>query len=176
MSNSVIISTLVNFLVVGLVFMVTLAITFKILLKKYTVDNSKIKFYGLFLGMNNYQILSFSMISINYLFLIYYLVSFNGLNIIYVLISFLLVILSDIIAKNYSKMVLNILYEIISLSTIYISSLLYNYLTEQKSIIINICLIFLIVLSALFYSYVLFKSLNNVIVKDKHIKENKYSI
>ena len=57
MKNSEIIYNLVSFLLVGLIFMGTLAVTFKILLKKYSVDNAKIKFYGLFLGLNNKQIL-----------------------------------------------------------------------------------------------------------------------
>ena len=43
MENIEIIYTLVSFLVVGLIFMLVLGITFKILLKKYSVDNAKIK-------------------------------------------------------------------------------------------------------------------------------------
>ena len=168
--------TLISFFIMGLIFMITLGITFKILLKKYSVDNSKIKFYGLFLGMNNKQILSFSMISLNYLFLIYNLLTFSKFNVILIVISSLLVILSDILMKNYPKGLLNILYEIISLLTIFVCNLLYNYLSEQESMVIVVCLILTIILSVLFYSFVLFKSLNNVIVKDKYIKEEKYSL
>ena len=54
--------TLISFLVVGIIFLSSVAVVFKILLKKYSVDNAKIKFYGLFLGLNNKQILSFSII------------------------------------------------------------------------------------------------------------------
>ena len=176
MDYNEIIYTLISFLIVGIIFMITLAITFKILLKKYSVDNKKIKFYGLFLGMNNKQILSFSMITLNYLFLVYCLLSFSELNVIYATFSLLLIILSDILIKNYPKGLLNILYGGINLLTIYICNLLYNFIGEQESIIIVICLLFAIVLSILFYSYVLFKSLNNVIVKDKFIKEEKYGL
>lgn len=176
MEHNEIIYTLISFLIVGLIFMTTLAITFKILLKKYSVDNSKIKFYGLFLGMNNKQILSFSMITLNYMFLVYCLVSFANFNIIYAIFSFILIILSDILIKNYPKGFLNILYNIISLLTIFINSILYNFIQEQNSTIIVVCIVFEIILSILFYSYVLFKSLNNVIVKNKFIKEEKYSL
>ena len=48
--------TLISFLVVGIIFLSSVAVVFKILLKKYSVDNAKIKFYGLFLGLNNKQI------------------------------------------------------------------------------------------------------------------------
>jgi len=176
MDKMEIIYTLISFLIVGLIFMLILGVSFKFLLKKYSVDNSKIKFYGLFLGMNNRQVLSFSMITLNYLFLVYCLVSFNSLNIIYIVFSLLLVVLSDILIKNYPKGLLNILYGGVSLLTIYICNLLYNFISEQNSTVIVICLIFVIILSVLFYSYVLFKSLNNVIVKDKFIKEEKYSL
>lgn len=176
MEQTEIIKTLINFFLVGIIFLIVMAVTFKILLKKYSVDNAKIKFYGLFLGMNNKQILSFSMISLNYLFLVYNLISFNDINIIIIFISSILVILSDIILKNYPKGLLNILYEIISLLSIYITNILYNYVSEQNSPIILVCLVFVIILSVLFYSFTLFKTLNNVIIKDKHIKEEKYGL
>lgn len=176
MEYSEVIYTLVSFLIVGIIFMVTLAITFKVLLKKYSVDNGKIKFYGLFLGMNNKQILSFSMISLNYIFLVYCLLSLSKINIIYITFSFILVILSDLIIKNYPKGLMNIFYEIISLLTIFVSNVLYDFILDQNSIPVVISLVSVIVLSILIYSYVLFKSLNNVIVKDKNIKEEKYSL
>lgn len=176
MDYNKVIYTLISFLIVGIIFMITLAITFKFMLKKYSVDNKKIKFYGLFLGMTNKQILSFAMITLNYLFLVYCLISFSTLNIIYASFSLLLVILSDILIKNYPKGLLNIIYGLVSILTIFICNLLYSFVLEQDSIIIVICLVFEIILSILFYSYVLFKSLNNVIVKDKNIKEEKYSL
>jgi len=175
MENSEVIYNLISFLIVGLIFMSVLAITFKFLLKQYSVDNAKIKFYGLFLGLNNKQILSFSMISLNYIFLVYNLLSFNEVNVVFIF-SVLLVLLGDILIKNYPKGLINILYEAISILTIFINNLLYNFIAEQDSIIVIVCLVFVIVLSVLLYSFVLFKSLNNVIVKDKFIKEEKYSL
>lgn len=168
--------TLISFLIVGIIFLIALAITFKIMLKNFDVEKSKIKFYGLFLGMNNKQILSFSMTSLNYLFLVFNLLSFTKLNFILIFISSFLVIFSDILIVNYPKGFINILYEIICLFTIFIANLLYSYIVNQESSIIIICIVFVIILSFLLYSYVLFKSLNNIIVKDKHIKEDKYSL
>ena len=176
MENNEIIYNLISFLIVGLIFMVALAVTFKILLKQYSVDNAKIKFYGLFLGLNNKQILSFSMISLNYIFLVYNLLTFNIVNIIFITFSTILVLLSYILIKNYPKGLINILYEMISILTIFINNLLYDYIIEQDSVIVIVCLVFVIILSVLLYSFVLFKSLNNVIVKDKFIKEEKYSL
>ena len=78
--------TLISFLVVGIIFLSSVAVVFKILLKKYSVDNAKIKFYGLFLGLNNKQILSFSIISLNYLFLVYNLLTFSKVNLIVIVV------------------------------------------------------------------------------------------
>ena len=62
MDNSTsILSNMVNFLLVGIVFVIVLAITFKVSLKNYNVKTSKIKFYGLFLGMDNRSVLAFSL-------------------------------------------------------------------------------------------------------------------
>ena len=138
--------TLISFLVVGIIFLSGVAVVFKILLKKYSVDNAKIKFYGLFLGLNNKQILSFSIISLNYLFLVYNLLTFSKVNLIVIVISFVLVILSDILMLNYPKGFLNIVYELISILSLFVTNLLYNYVTEQDSVIIVICLIFVIIL------------------------------
>ena len=135
--------TLISFLVVGIIFLSGVAVVFKILLKKYSVDNAKIKFYGLFLGLNNKQILSFSIISLNYLFLVYNLLTFSKVNLIVIVISFVLVILSDILMLNYPKGFLNIVYELISILSLFVTNLLYNYVTEQDSVIIVICLIFI---------------------------------
>ena len=176
MENNEIIYHLISFLIVGLIFSGALAITFKILLKQYSVDNAKIKFYGLLLGLNNKQILSFSMASLNYIFLLYNLLLFNEVNIIFLTFTLILSIFSDVIIKNYPKGLLNIVYEIISILTIFVNNLLFTYLQDQSSIMVVICIIFVIILSALFYSFVLFKTLNNVIVKDKFIKEEKYSL
>ena len=60
--------------------------------------------------------------------------------------------------------------------TIFVNNLLYNYILEQDSMIVIICLVFVIILSILLYSFVLFKSLNNVIIKDKFIKEEETNI
>jgi len=176
MENNEIIYHLISFLIVGLIFSGALAVTFKILLKQYSVDNAKIKFYGLLLGLNNKQILSFSMVSLNYIFLLYNLLVFNEVNIIFLTFTLILAILSDVIIKNYPKGLLNIVYEIISILTIFVNNLLFTYLQDQSSIMVVICIIFVIILSALFYSFVLFKTLNNIIVKDKFIKEEKYSL
>ena len=67
MNYSDVIYNLLGFTAVAVIFLIILAITLKILSKRFSID--KIKLYGVFLNMNNNAILSFSLVSINYLFL-----------------------------------------------------------------------------------------------------------
>ena len=94
---------IVSFLAVAIIFLIVLAITFKITLKNYDVKTSKIRFYGLFLGMDNRNILAFSMITLNYIFLIWCVATFSGLNIYYIFITVILLVGSDIVIKDYNK-------------------------------------------------------------------------
>ena len=99
--NLPILGNIVNYLVVAIIFLIVLWVTFKITLKNYNVKTSKIKFYGLFLGMNNRSILAFSMITLNYIFLIWCVATFGGLNIYYVFITVVFMIGADIVIKDY---------------------------------------------------------------------------
>ena len=68
-----ILSNIVSFLVVAIIFLMAIAIIFRLTLKHYNVKSNKLKFYGLFLEMDNSSIIAFSAVSLNYIFLIYFL-------------------------------------------------------------------------------------------------------
>ena len=85
MDNNVeILSNIVSFLVVAIIFLLAIAIIFAFALKKYNVKSNKLKFYGLFLEMDNPSIIAFSAVSLNYIFLIWCTTTFSGLNYIYI--------------------------------------------------------------------------------------------
>ena len=64
--NSVdILGNFIVFFALAIIFILVLYIYFKITLKKYDVNSDKVRFYGLFLGMDNRAIISFSMITLN---------------------------------------------------------------------------------------------------------------
>ena len=75
MDTGLILENIISFLFVALIFLGVLAVTFKITLKNYNVKTSKLKFYGLFLGMDNKSVLSFSVVTLNYIFLIFAILS-----------------------------------------------------------------------------------------------------
>ena len=170
-----ILGDIANFLLVAIIFLVVLYITFRITLKNYNVKTSKIKFYGLFLGMNNSSILAFSMITLNYIFLIWCVATFSGLNIYYVFITVILMIGADIIIKDYNRITIDLIYSMINMGAIYVTSMLYNYLVnENNSIYLLIILGLVVIFVFLYFTYMTFKLLNNIVLKEENLVKKDY--
>ena len=170
-----ILGNIVNFLLVALIFLAVLAITFKITLKNYNVKTSKIKFYGLFLGMNNRSILAFSFITLNYIFMIWATATFSGINYIYVIIMFFFMIGADIITRMYKRIPIDLVFLIINTLCIYVSSMIYNYLTnEYTSVFLLVILGLVIIFIFLYFTYITFKLLNNIVVNQENLKKKNY--
>lgn len=170
-----ILGNIVNFLVVAIIFLIVLAITFKITLKNYNVKTSKIKFYGLFLGMDNRGILAFSMITLNYIFLIWCVATFSGLNIYYVFITLLFMIGADIVIKDYNRITIDLIYSMINMLAIFVTSRLYDYLVNTYTTVYLLVLLgFVTIFVFLYFTYITFKLLNNVVLKEENLKKKDY--
>ncbi|MBR7042045.1 MAG: hypothetical protein IKI04_00945, partial [Bacilli bacterium] len=117
-----VLGNIVNYLVVAIIFLIVLYITFRITLKNYDVNTSKIKFYGLFLGMDNRSMIAFSMITLNYIFLIWCVATFSGLNIFYIFITVGLMIGADIFIKDYNRITIDLIYSMINMGAIFVTS------------------------------------------------------
>ena len=173
--NIDILGNIINFLIVALIFLGVLGLTFKITLKNYNVKTSKIKFYGLFLGMDNRSILAFSLVTLNYIFLIWCTAIFTGINYIYIFITVLFMMLADIIMKDYKRIPIDLLFSVINILCIYVTSLLYNYLTNKyTSIFLLIILGLVIVFVFLYFTYITFKMLNNIVLKQENLQRKDY--
>lgn len=173
--NIDILGNIINFLIVALIFLGVLGLTFKITLKNYNVKTSKIKFYGLFLGMDNRSILAFSLVTLNYIFLIWCTATFTGVNYIYIFITVLFMMLADIIMKDYKRIPIDLLFSVINILCIYVTSLLYNYLTNKyTSIFLLIILGLVIVFVFLYFTYITFKMLNNIVLKQENLQRKDY--
>ena len=173
--NIDILGNIINFLIVALIFLGVLGLTFKITLKNYNVKTSKIKFYGLFLGMDNRSILAFSLVTLNYIFLIWCTATFTGINYIYIFITVLFMMLADTIMKDYKRIPIDLLFSVINILCIYVTSLLYNYLTNKyTSIFLLIILGLVIVFVFLYFTYITFKMLNNIVLKQENLQRKDY--
>ena len=173
--NIDILGNIINFLIVALIFLGVLGLTFKITLKNYNVKTSKIKFYGLFLGMNNRSILAFSFITLNYIFMIWATATFSGINYIYIIIMFFFMIGADVITKMYKRIPIDLVFLVINTLCIYVSSMIYNYLTnEYTSVFLLVILGLVIIFIFLYFTYITFKLLNNIVVNQENLKKKNY--
>lgn len=170
-----ILGNIVNFLVVAIIFLLVLWITFKVTLKNYNVKTSKIKFYGLFLGMNNRSILAFSMVTLNYIFLIWCTATFGGINIYYAFIMVFFMIMSDIVIKDYNRIPIDLVFCMINMLCIFVTSLLYKYLTTTYTSVLLLVVLGLVTLFVfLYFTYITFKLLNNIVLKQEHLGRKNY--
>ena len=164
-----------DFLLVALIFLIVLGVTFHITLKKYNVKTSKIKFYGLFLGMKNSSILAFSCITLNYIFLIWCTATFSGINIVYIAITFVLTILTDFLIKDFKRLPIDIVFVAINCLCIYVTALIHDYLiNEYSSIFLLIILGLVIIFVFMYFTYVTFKLLNNIVLKQENLQRKNY--
>lgn len=174
MNLSDVLYNLVGFTVVAIIFLIILSITLRFLSKKFSVD--KIKLYGIFLNMNNNTILSFSLVSINYLFLVWCLINFQ-MNYMYLILSFMLIILSDIFAKNYKKIIISIINIFIECSSIYAISILKDYIfSEGFNTLLFAVLVLVVIFIFLYFTYTMFRSLNNIVKLQKDISLSKKKV
>lgn len=175
MKDGTIFGNIVDFLLVALIFLGVLWVTFKITLKNYNVKSSKIKFYGLFLGMNNKSILAFSCITLNYIFLIWCTATFSGINVVYVGITTALMLISDILINDFKRIPIDIIFITINTLCILVASLIHDYLAnEYTSIFLLIILGLVIVFVFLYFTYITFKLLNNIVLKQENLRRKNY--
>ena len=175
MKTGEILQNVISFSIVALIFICILAVTFKITLRKYNVKTSKLKFYGLFLGMDNKSIMAFASVTLNYIFLIWCTATFSGMNVIYILMTTLFILIADLLVKDYKRIPTDLLFTGINCLSIFVISLVYNYLIDEyTSIFLLIILGLLIIFVFLYFTYITFKLLNNIVLKQENLQKKNY--
>ena len=168
---------IVNFFIVAFVFLVIVFIIFRVFTKKFKFKDKNVEIYGLLLNLDNLSLVSIASITINYVFLVWWTLSFQGLNIIYIAVTLLLVIISDAVIDNFRGLFISILLSIVNCGAIQIIYLIYHYLTEEVFSFMLLLILFLVILFVfLYYTYNLLRGINNVVVKNKYLKNKKYSV
>lgn len=177
MANEEIITDLIYFFIVAIVFLIAVAVCFKIFCKNFKFNDKNIEIYGLLLNLNTTSLISIATITINYLFLVWWLISFNGLNVIYVSITLVLVLISEAVIDNFSGLPLSMLLSGINCGAIHIIYLLYQYVTvEEFSYILLVVLGLVVLFVFLYFTYNLFRQINNIVIKHKYLKNKKYTV
>ena len=78
--------------------------------------------------------------------------------------------------KDFKKIPLNLLFTFINCLCIYVTSLVYNYLMtgENTSLFLLVILGLLIIFVFLYFTYIAFKFLNNIVLKQENLQKKNY--
>ena len=177
MDNIEIVIGLVNFSVVAVIVLVSVAMLFSVFCKKFKFKEKNIEVYGLLMNLDTVSLISISALTICYLFLVWCTISFTGLNIIYITFITILVIISDVVIDNFNKLPISLLLTVVDCVAIQVIYLIYNYLTKTEfSYFLLIILILVIIFVFLYYTYNFFRQINNIVVRNKYLKDKQYKI
>lgn len=177
MVNEEIIKDLIDFFVVAVIFLMAIAVIFKIFCRKFKFDDKNVEIYGLLLNLNTTSLISIATITINYLFLVWWLITFKGLNVIYVAITLVLVLISEAVIDNFKGLWLSMLLSGINCGSIHVIYLIHQYIAlEEYSYLLLVVLILVVVFVFLYFTYNLFRQINNIVIKHKYLKNKKYTV
>lgn len=99
------------------------------------------------------------------------------MNYIYVIFSFILILLSDIFAKNYKKIPLNIINLFIECASIYVIAILKDYIFKEGfNTLLFIVLVLVVIFIFLYFTYTMFRSLNNIVKLQKDLSLSKKKV
>lgn len=178
MSNTEIVSGLVNYILVAILLLFSLGVVLSIFCKKFKLDDSKIKLYGLFLNMDTKSLVAISSLTINFTFLIWWTLNFCGINVIYIVFTLILLLISNIVLDDSKGVIFSVLSTIVSCSLIQVIYMLYVELTTNNPPYIVMAVeTLLIIFAVLYYAWSFTRTINNIVVKNKHIKnKTKYKV
>ena len=101
--------------------------------------------------------------------------TFSGINLIYILIMIVFIIGADLIMKMYDRIHIDLIFIMINSLCIFVSSKIYEYLNnEYTSLFLLIILGLVIIFIFLYFTYITFKLLNNIVLKQENLKNKEY--
>ena len=177
MVDSEIITELIYFFIVAVIFLIVIAVSFRIFCKHFKFNDKNVEIYGLLLNLDTPSLISIATITINYLFLVWWLISFKGVNVIYLAITLILVLVSEAVIDNFKGLPISMLLSGGNALSIQVIYLIYNYVTQESfSLILMIVLGLVLLFVFLYFTYNLFRQINNIVIKNKYLKDKKYKV
>ena len=172
-----ILNELYYFLGTAIIFLIAVTIIFRIYCKKFKFNNNKIELYGLLLNLNTPALISISAMTIYYLFVVFCTISFHGMNIIYLAMMLILILISESVIDNFKGLPSSIGLTLINCGAIHVVYLLYSYITEENFSYLLLIILSLVILFIFLYdTYTLFRNINNIVIKNKYLKNKIYKI
>ena len=88
---------------------------------------------------------------------------------------FVLMIGADVAIKDYNRVTIDLVYAMINMLAIFVTYRLYNYLVDTYTTVYLLILLgFVMVTVFLYFTYITFKLLNNVVLKEENLKKKNY--
>lgn len=172
-----IINGLVNFSLVAVIVLVVIALVFSVFCKKFKFNKKNIELYGLLMSLDSLSLVSIASLTICYLFLVWCTISFEGLNIIYISFIVILVVIGDVVIDRFNRLPVSLLLTVVDCVAIQVIYVIYKYLVETEfSYFLLVILILVIIFVFLYYTYNFFRQINNIVVKNKYLKDKQYKI
>lgn len=137
------------------------------------LTESKLKIFGIFMGLKNWEIVLFSIRTVSYIFIIYSLFT-NDLSEIHFLFLFISLIIFDIFTGRFLKIPIYIFNDAFICLMIFSKQVFWNYLSEINfTIYVLIMAILLTIFIFLYTTYFYLTDIEFIINKNKYIKKVK---
>lgn len=162
------------FFILYVLFALIVFVISKTITIKYEPKGFKLKFYGVLLGLDNKDVLSFSLLIVNYLFIIYLLYNSSSLTVFYKDVNFYIIVLTNVIYALINKRFLYIpvttVYGILMYLSIFIKKGILDYInTIDNSWYMYVVLVLMILFILVFITYVFLKNLAYFVKRNKFI-------
>lgn len=159
---------LFDFILVFSIVIVLLGITLSIVIKKNQIEQKNMQLYGMFVGLTNKSILLLAVSTLRFLFIIWCTLGSKNIVTIYLLVLILLCIVYHVINVSLIEMIMDTFNSALIYYALLISRLLYNYVTELNfNVLLLIISILLKILILTYSTYFFFKTMNNILIKNK---------
>ncbi len=159
---------LFDFILVFSIAIILLGVTLTLAIRKKEIQNKNIQLYGMFVGLTNKSILSLSISTLRFLFVLWCALGSKQIISIYLLVLILLSIIYHIINFSITEMIMDTFNSALIYFSLLMSGLLYNYVTELNfNILLLIISILLKILVLTYSTYFFFKTMNEVLKKNK---------
>lgn len=153
---------IISFLVFTIVFGIYLSIKFN----RFNFNVKNIKFYDIFLNLNNKSVLALSIIFIRQIFILWYLIYLPDYNLAFLTFLIISALLFNILINRK----IGIIFDIINVSVLYATMILLKFLVDYTNDIVSlwyiqIVTILLIVFIVTYSIYFILRNINDCIVR-----------
>ena len=165
---SLLLSFIMSFFFFIIIFLIIFEITFRV---NKNETEKHLKFYGLFMGLNNYDIFLFSLKTISYVLLLWSILS-NTILPIHFILFILLQISFDLCSFRYIKLFPNLINNLFICFLLYSKQIFCDYLFDVTFLYSVVILIILLSLFIFFYaSYFYLKDIQFLLTRNKYVKK-----